>query len=246
LAIAEEQDITADDFPLHRNDVLATEEPRSRHLRKERRGWRSHITFETLDMKKIPSLFTAACVAAIGSVGAMMTAHAAEPLQSGQTDYSIGTEPMQLAQADTTDPAKAKTGPKLNLDEKGVILKGYDPVAYFKQGKAVKGKPSIRSTYKGAIYLFASESDKADFDNSPDKFAPQYGGFCAYSMSKHRAADIDPNVFFIYKGKLYVCTNQTGLKVFSSNPDANIKKADDNFQLYELPSSPGFRRYIGG
>jgi len=197
-------------------------------------------------MKKIPRLFTAACVAAIGSVGATTTAHAAEPLPSGQTDYSIGSEPMQLAQADTKDSAKATTGPKLNLDANGVILKGYDAVAYFKQGKAVKGKPSIRSTYNGATYLFASESDKADFDKSPDKFAPQYGGFCAYSMSKHRASDIDPNVFFVYKGKLYVCTSKTGLKVFSSNPDANIKKADENYQLYELPSSPGFRRYIGG
>jgi YHS domain-containing protein len=197
-------------------------------------------------MKKIPSLIMAACVAAIGSVGAMLTAHAAEPLQSGQTDYSIGSEPMRLAQADTTNPAKAKRAPKLNLDAKGVILKGYDPVAYFKQGKAVKGNPSITSTYNGAIYQFASESDKADFDKNPDKFAPQYGGFCAYSMSKHRAADADPNVFFIHNGKLYVCTNEKGLNIFKSDPDVNIKKADENYQLYELPSSPGFRRYIGG
>jgi YHS domain-containing protein len=196
-------------------------------------------------MKKIPSLFSAACVAAIGSVGALTVAHAAEPQQSGPAEYSIGAEPMQLAQSDTTDSAKGKNAPKLNLDANGVILKGYDPVAYFKQGKAVKGKPSIKSTYNGAIYEFASEADKADFDKSPDKFAPQYGGFCAYSMSRHRAKDVDPNVFFIYKGKLYVCTNRAGLKVFSSAPDANIKKADDNWQLYELPSSPGFRRYIG-
>ncbi len=196
-------------------------------------------------MKIISKLLTAACVAAIGSAGAVTTVFAAESLQSGQIDNSIGSEPMQLAQADTKDSAKAKIGPKLNLDSNGVILKGYDPVAYFKQGKAVKGKSSIRSTYNGAIYLFASESDKADFDKSPDKFAPQYGGFCAYSMSKHRARDIDPNVFFIYKGKLYVCTNESGLKVFKSDPDANVKKADDNWQLYELPSSPGFRRYFG-
>ena len=197
-------------------------------------------------MKKIQSLLTAACVAAIGSVGALVTAHAAELQQSGSTDYSIGSEPMQLAQADTKDPAKAKHGPLLNLDSNGVILSGYDPVAYVKQGKAVKGNPSIKSTYKGATYLFASDSDKADFDASPDNYVPQYGGFCAYSMSRHRVnGKIDPEAFFVYKGKLYVCTTKRGLKVFSSDPDTNIKKADDNWQLYQLPSSPGFNRYFG-
>ncbi len=196
-------------------------------------------------MKKMQSLLTAACVAAIGSVGALVTAHAAELQQSGSPDYSIGSEPMQLAQADTTDSAKAKHGPLLNLDSNGVILKGYDAVAYIKEGKAVKGNPSIKSTYNGATYLFASESDKADFDASPDKYVPQYGGFCAYSMSRHRVADIDPGAFFVYKGKLYVCTTKRGLKIFSSDPDTNVKKADENWQLYQLPSSPGFRRYFG-
>jgi len=196
-------------------------------------------------MKKMQSLLTAACVAAIGSVGALVTAHAAELQQSGSPDYSIGGEPMQLAQADTKDSAKAKHGPLVNLDSNGVILKGYDAVAYINEGKAVKGNPSITSTYNGAIYLFASDADKAEFDKSPDKFVPRYGGFCAYSMSKHRLADIDPNAFYVYKGKLYVCTTQEDVKEFSSDPDAHIKKADANWKLYQLPSSPGFNRYFG-
>jgi YHS domain-containing protein len=64
-----------------------------------------------------------------------------------------------------------------------VILKGYDPVAYFSQGKAVMGNPLITSTYKGATYLFASREDKAEFDKSPAKFEPQYGGYCALQAS---------------------------------------------------------------
>jgi YHS domain-containing protein len=88
---------------------------------------------------------------------------------------------------------------------KHVILKGYDPVAYFKQGKAVMGSPFIMSTYNGSTYLFASREDKAEFDKSPAKFEPQYGGYCAYSMSKGERHDIDPKAFHIYKGKLYVC-----------------------------------------
>ena len=59
----------------------------------------------------------------------------------------------------------------------GVILHGYDAVAYFKQHKPVKGNPAIKSSYQGATYLFASEADKADFDKNPTKCVPQYGRF---------------------------------------------------------------------
>lgn len=200
-------------------------------------------------MKKIPHFLRATYVAAFGAVATVGIAHAAETSESA--NYSVETKPAQLAQAETMSAAKvsdAKKGtkaPKLNVDEKGVILKGYDPVAYFKQGKAVKGNPSITSTYNGAVYYFASKADKADFDQSPAKFAPQYGGFCAHSMTKRRLKDIDPNEFFIYKGKLYVCSSTEAAKEFSSKPDINIPKADANWRLYQLPSSPGFNREFG-
>ncbi|MBW0000044.1 MAG: hypothetical protein JO015_13160 [Verrucomicrobia bacterium] len=123
----------------------------------------------------------------------------------------------------------AKTQTRAKLTRYHVILKGYDPVAYFKQGRAVKGNPSIISTYHGATYLFASKTNKADFDKSPAKFEPQYGGFCANRMSKGERKDIDPNVFYIYKGKLYVCSSPAAMKEFSANPDANVAKADKNW-----------------
>ena len=110
-----------------------------------------------------------------------------------------------------------------------VVLKGYDPVAYFNQGKAVMGYPSITSTYNGATYLFASREDKAEFDKSPAKFEPQYGGYCAYSMSKGERHDIDPKAFHIYKGKLYVCETPEQMKKFSANIDAYVSKADQNW-----------------
>jgi len=110
-----------------------------------------------------------------------------------------------------------------------VILKGYDPVAYFNQGKAVMGNPLIASKYNGATYLFASREDKAEFDKSPAKFEPQYGGYCAYSMSKGERHDIDPKAFHIYKGKLYVCETPEQMKKFSANIDAYISKADQNW-----------------
>jgi YHS domain-containing protein len=110
-----------------------------------------------------------------------------------------------------------------------VILKGYDPVAYFHQGKAVMGNPSITSTYNGATYLFASRADKAEFDKRPAKFEPQYGGYCAYSMSKGERHDIDPKAFHIYKGKLYVCETPEQMKKFSAHIDEDTSKADQNW-----------------
>jgi YHS domain-containing protein len=160
----------------------------------------------------------------------------------------VGKDQMLLAQADTSGHKKTHAGkkPLVNVDKNGVILKGYDAVAYFKQSKAVKGDPKYSSKYGGATYYFASAEDKADFDKAPAKYAPQYGGFCANSMSKRKLADIDPNQFLIYKGKLYVCTAAESLKEFSAKPDVKIQAADKNWEFYQPPSNPGFRRYLGG
>ena len=163
----------------------------------------------------------AATTIAIVIVGAVPnTAGASEkaplaPVQVGRTDGLI-----VFAEKETKSQHRAQIN---------VMLKGYDPVAYFKQGKAVRGKPSIRSTYDGVTYFFASKADKADFDKSPEKFKPQYGGFCANSMSKGRRRDIDPTVFRVYKDKLYLGTTPADLKEFSANLDTNIEKADRNW-----------------
>jgi YHS domain-containing protein len=155
---------------------------------------------------------------------------------------TLGTDSPLLAQADA-NPKKGTKRPKLNVDEKGVILKGYDAVAYFKQGKAVKGDPKYSSKYGGAIYYFASASDKEEFDKSPAKYKPQYGGYCADAMKKGQLHDIDPNQFFVYKGKLYVCTGAAQIKDFESTPDSNIKKADKKWEYYQPHEIPD---YLGG
>ena len=136
-------------------------------------------------------------------------------------------EPVILAQdADPKEAKSSKTAPA-NVDSKGVILKGYDTVAYFKQGKALKGNPAIESTYQGVTYLFASAADKVEFENNPANYVPQYGGFCAYGVAnKVLFAAEDPNAFTVYKGKLYLCGDEDALKSFKSNIDENIGKAD--------------------
>jgi YHS domain-containing protein len=148
--------------------------------------------------------------------------------------------------ADKEQGAQGGKAPKVNVDQNGVILKGYDAVAYIKQNKAVKGDPNYSSSFGGATYYFASADDKKAFDESPAKYVPQYGGYCAHSMTKRKLKDIDPNVFFVHKNKLYVCSTPEAGKAFSSDPEANIQKADANWQFYSPPSNPGFRRNIGG
>ena len=137
--------------------------------------------------------------------------------------------PVQLGRTGTLS-VLAEQGTKSHHRTKlNVMLKGYDPVAYFKQGKAVRGKPTIRSTYNGVTYFFASKADKADFDQSPAKFEPQYGGFCANSMANGKKSDSDPTAFFIYKGKLYVCSAPAAKRELTSNPEATISRADKNW-----------------
>jgi YHS domain-containing protein len=127
--------------------------------------------------------------------------------------------------------AKPALKRRMNVDSNGVVLKGYDPVAYFTRHQAVKGNPAIQTSFGGAIYHFVSVADKVAFSKNPSRYVPQYGGFCAYHLSKGQIADSDPAAFLIHKGKLYLCADPDSVKEFRSNIDENIRKADD----YWLP-----------
>jgi YHS domain-containing protein len=144
---------------------------------------------------------------------------------------TAGSGPDILAENATPKEAKGGTRAKVNVDSQGVILKGYDVVAYFKQGKPAKGNPAIESAYQGATYLFTSLADKADFDKDPAKYAPKYGAFCSYGVANGVVTDIEgPEAFAVYNGKLYLCGSQGALKSFKSNIDSNIEKADTNWR----------------
>ena len=103
---------------------------------------------------------------------------------------------------------------------------GYDPVAYFKVNKAVKGKESISHEYKGAVWFFSTEVNKALFVSDPDRWAPQYGGYCAYAMSKGRFVGVDEEAFTIYKGKLYLNYSKSVREDWAEDKDGFIQLAD--------------------
>jgi len=89
--------------------------------------------------------------------------------------------------------------------EKNIGIQGYDPVAYFKENKAVKGKSEISVLYLGVIYYFSSVENKNAFVKDPTAYEPQYGGWCAYAMGKSgEKVEIDPSTFKIVNNKLYL------------------------------------------
>jgi YHS domain-containing protein len=94
-------------------------------------------------------------------------------------------------------------------DVDGVTIKGYDPVAYFAENRAVPGNAAFTAQYEGATFRFASAEHRDLFLAAPEKYVPQYGGFCAYGTSQGYKAVIDPQAFSIVDGKLYLNYDQS-------------------------------------
>jgi YHS domain-containing protein len=140
---------------------------------------------------------------------------------------------------ETTKPASKA---RMNVDGNGVILQGYDPVAYFTRHQAVKGNPAIQTRFGGAIYYFASVADKVAFRRNPSRYVPQYGGFCAYHLSQGELKGSDPAAFLIYKGKLYVCSDADSAKEFRGKIDENVRKADQNWVPLSRAQGQPFNR----
>lgn len=115
---------------------------------------------------------------------------------------------------------------QFNLSNK-VALQGYDPVAYFKQGKAVKGSSSLAVSVEGVTYHCASAANKALLQANPAAYEPQYGGWCAYAMGKSgEKVEIDPETFKIIGGKLYLFYNAYFNNTLTTwnKDEANLKR----------------------
>jgi YHS domain-containing protein len=108
-------------------------------------------------------------------------------------------------------------------------IHGYDPVAYFTDGKAVAGKSEFEFAWKGAKWRFTTAEHRDLFKGAPDKYAPQYGGYCAYAVSQGRTADIDPNAWKIVDGKLYLNYDSDIQKKWQADIPGYIAKADKNW-----------------
>ncbi len=117
----------------------------------------------------------------------------------------------------------------LNTTWTGAAVKGYDPVAYFTDNKAVEGSSDFKSELKGGTYYFASKEHKDLFDADPAKYLPQFGGYCAYGVSINKAVNIDPTAFQVIDGKLYLQYSKDILNKFNQDQTGNLQKAQSNW-----------------
>jgi YHS domain-containing protein len=110
-----------------------------------------------------------------------------------------------------------------------VAIKGYDTVAYFNAGKALKGNESFTFKWHDMTWYFSTKENRDLFAANPEKYAPQYDGYCAWAMTESRKAITDPEVWKIVEGKLYLNCSQTAYEKWSRDIPGNIKKADTNW-----------------
>ena len=131
----------------------------------------------------------------------------------------------------TTDAsAQSRTGGSPNSMYAGIGLKGYDPVAYFTDGRAVPGLETVTASSSDLTWRFASAEHRTAFQKEPGKYIPQYGGFCAWGVAQGKLFDVDPvNGWTIANDKLYVNFNGDILKLFKNDQAALIGKAEQNW-----------------
>ena len=126
---------------------------------------------------------------------------------------------LVLAACETTPPKPINASG-------GIAIKGAGPVAYFTEGKALKGKKEITYDWKGATWRFASAENRELFKADPVKYAPQYGGYCAYNLTQRTVASIDPNAWKIVDNKLYLLNSVAWKNEWQQNTTQHIKTAD--------------------
>ncbi|MBC7936521.1 MAG: YHS domain-containing protein [Rhizobacter sp.] len=123
--------------------------------------------------------------------------------------------------ASTVVPATVKY-----FTNKEGAIRGYDAVAYFTEGKAVKGNQPFIYNWNGSDWLFSSQANLDLFKADPVKYAPQFGGYCAYGVSENHQSPTDPAAFTIVEEKLYLNYSSKVKELWMKNRDERIKQAN--------------------
>lgn len=127
----------------------------------------------------------------------------------------------------STQPSKTEY--RVYVDDNNVILQGYDAVAFFTEGRAVPGASTHNSEYHGAVYHFANATNKERFDADPERYKPQFGGYCSMAMAMGKFEPGDATMWSIVDGRLVVQRNAKAKAMWNKNPRYNLRAADDNW-----------------
>lgn len=147
------------------------------------------------------------------------------------TDLFNQDKAGNLVKADKNWPSlviRNGTGGKtlVQTDKRGVALEGYDPIAYFTDGRPQKGDANIEATYNGALYHFVSQANRETFEKAPSKYAPAYGGYCGYAASIGKVRPADPLLWSIVDGQLIVQHTKGAVALWDKDVKGNKAKAD--------------------
>lgn len=112
----------------------------------------------------------------------------------------------------------------------GVAIHGYDPVAYIEDHEAAPGSPEFSANWQGVEWWFTSARNRARFLQDPAGYAPQYGGFEAYGVALGKSYDVDPTVFDVIDGRLYLHRNERVRELWQRNPEGYITEADETWR----------------
>src|SRR5262245_59081260 len=147
----------------------------------------------------------------------------------GFASLAFGVLTFSLLMVRILAPVPTAAGEAVNQSASGVAMKGYDPVAYFTEGRPAKGETRFQHQWMGATWQFSSAVNRDLFVANPKKYAPQYGGYCAYGVSEGHKAPIDPKAWTIVDRKLYLNYDSAVREIWQKDMPGHISKADANW-----------------
>jgi hypothetical protein len=125
--------------------------------------------------------------------------------------------------------AASNPKPPVNTQSDMLALRGYDAVAYFTDGQAVRGLPRFEFQWNGARWRFASAANRDEFTKAPERYAPQFGGYCAWAVAHNYTADGDPEAWKIVGGKLYLNYSKRVQRKWEADIPTFIKQGESNW-----------------
>jgi len=164
------------------------------------------------------------------SIAKRISAHATRLLVTVLALTGCATKPGQIWQDTPVPPIDARSG---------AGLEGYDVVAYFTDHRPLKGSEAHTAQWQGVTWSFTTEVHRQLFLANPMRYAPQYGGYCAYAVSHGTTAHGDPHQWAVVDDRLFVNNNPLARKLWESNRSRNIRVGDVNWPLIPKLDTPG-------